>query len=90
MERFIVLHTVIMQRYQHITTYHAIWRRIEKRMDAWEAGRHGMLVEKTLWTCEQYHTASRREESDNNKFKTYHSLVLQGKLHTVERWITEL
>ena len=58
-------------------------------MDAWEAGRHGMLVEKTLWTCEQYHTASCREDSEDNRFKTYHSLVLQGNLQMVARWITD-
>ena len=48
-----------------------------------------MLVENTLWICEQYHTASCREESEDNRFKTYHSLVLQGKLQTMARWITE-
>ena len=51
-------------------------RRIEKRLDAWESGRHGMLVEETLNTFAQYLTAARREESDEHRAKTYHSLVL--------------
>ena len=58
-------------------------------MDAWEAGQHGMMVEDTLRTCEKYHTASCREEYEEHRSKTYHILVLQGKLQKVARWIIE-
>ena len=54
-ERFIVFQTVILQQSRHITAYHAIQRRIKKRLDAWDTGRHGMLVKETL------HTAFREE-----------------------------
>ena len=50
LERFIVFQTVILQRAQHVTASHAIRRRIGKRVDACEVGRHGMLVEDTLRT----------------------------------------
>ena len=50
-ERFIVLQTVILQRARHVTESHSIQWRIEKRLDTWEDGKHGMLVEDTLHMC---------------------------------------
>ena len=48
-----------------------------------------MLVEETLQTCAQYLNTNRREEYDEHRAKTLHSLVLRGKLLTAVRWITE-
>ena len=48
-----------------------------------------MLVEETLRTCAQYLTAALRKESEEHRNKTYHSLVLRGKLRMEERWITK-
>ena len=70
--RFIVFQTVILQQARHITAYQAIRQRIEKRLDAWEAGHHGMLVEENLCTCSQYLIATCREESKDNRDKTNH------------------
>ena len=42
--------TVILQRARHVTASQAIYRSIKKRLDAWEEGRHGMLVKETLHT----------------------------------------
>ena len=89
LERFIVFQTVILQQARHVTACHAILQHIGKRMDSWKAGRHGMLVEKTLHTCAQHLTVSHREESKEPWAKTYHSLVLQGKLRMTVLWITE-
>ena len=50
---------------------------------------HGMLVEETLHTCAKYLTAVYREESEEHWVKTYHRLVLRGKLRTLDRWITK-
>ena len=75
-EQCIIFQTVILQQFHHVTASHAIRRRIEKRLDAWEAGCHGILVEKTLCTCTQYLAAAYREESKDHRSKTYHSLVL--------------
>ena len=58
-------------------------------MDSWEAGCHGVLLEETLRTCTQYLTAVRRDDYEEHRAKTYHSLVLQGKLQMALRWITE-
>ena len=66
-----------------------IGQRIEKRMYAWEAGRHGMIVEETLWKCNQYLTTSYREDYVEHRSKTYHSLVICEKLRMAVRWITE-
>ena len=48
-----------------------------------------MPVEDTLRYCTQYLTVVRREETAEHRAKTYHSLVLRGKLQTTVRWITE-
>ena len=55
-EQFIVLQTVILQQSLQVTSYHTIGRRIEKRLDAWDSGIHGMLAEDMLRTCAQYLT----------------------------------
>ena len=89
LERFIVFQTVILQRARHVTASHAIRRRIEKRLDAWRAGKHAILVGDTLRYCEEYLTAARREEMAEHRAQTYHSLVLRGKLQSAVRWITE-
>ena len=88
-ERIIVFQKVILQRAQHVTKSHAIRRRIGKRLDTWEVKCHGMLVEDTLHTCAQYLTSARREESEEHRLQTFHSLVLQVKLRTTVRWITD-
>ena len=88
-ERFIVFQTVILQRARHVTASQAIRRCIEKRLDAWGEGKHMMLVEDTMRTCEEYLTLSRREDTAEHRAQTYHSLVLHGKMRTAVRWITE-
>ena len=52
-ERFIIFQTVILQQARHVTASHAIRRRIEKRLDAWGASKHAMLVGDTLKSCEE-------------------------------------
>ena len=48
-----------------------------------------MLVEDILRMGEQYLIAACREETEDHREKTHHSLVLCGKLIIVVRWITE-
>ena len=48
-----------------------------------------MLVEDTLRACGEYLTVARREEMEENRAQTYHSLVLRGNLRTAVQWITE-
>ena len=88
-ERFIVFQTVILKRARHVTTSHAIRRRIEKMLDAWGPGKHSMLVGDTLRSCEDYLNAAWREDTAEHRAQTYHSLALRGKLRLVVRWITE-
>ena len=47
------------------------------------------MVEETLHTCAQYLTAACREESREHRAKTYHILVLQGKMRTAVMSITK-
>ena len=88
-ERFIVFQTVTLHRTRHVTEFRDIRRRIEKCLDAWEEGKHSMLMEDALRSCAQYLTAIRQDESAEHWAKSYHSLVLRGKLRTAVRWITE-
>ena len=76
---------LILQRDRHVTASHEIWRRIDKRLGAWESGQHWILTEEILRTCVQYLTGARREESEKHIANTYHSLVLRGNLHTAVR-----
>ena len=48
-----------------------------------------MLVEDTLRSSTQYLTAVCWEETAEHRAKTFHGLVLRGKLRTAVRWITE-
>ena len=89
MECFIVFQTVMLQRARYVTASQDIWRRIEKRLDVWEAGQFAMLVEDTLRSSTKYLTAVRREETVEHRSKTFHVLVLRGKLRTAVRWIME-
>ena len=89
LKRFIVFLTVMLQWDRHITASQAILQRIEKRLDTWESSRHEMVVEDTMRTCAQYLIAACREEYEDHRAQTFHSLVLQGKLQTAVEWITE-
>ena len=66
-ERFIVFQTVILQRDRHVTSSYAIRRRIVKLLDAWEEGKHEMLVGDTLRSCDDYLTDARREETAEHR-----------------------
>ena len=80
LEQLIFFQTVILQRSQYVISSHTIRKWIKKRINAWESGRHGMLMEETLRTYVQYLTVAHREDTKEHRVKTYHSLVLQGKL----------
>ena len=43
-ERFIVFQTMTLQRARHVTESWDIRRRIEKRLEDWEAGHYAMLI----------------------------------------------
>ena len=59
LERFNVFQMATLQRARHVTASRDIRRRIEKRLDTWEAENHAMLVDDTLRSCTQYLTAFR-------------------------------
>ena len=88
-ERFIIFQTVILQQAQHVTASQAIRWRVGKRLDAWEDGKHSMLVEDRLRSCGEYLTVARREETTEHLSQTYHRLVLRGKLRMAVRCITK-
>ena len=85
-ERFIVFQTVILQCARHVTSSGVIWRRINCRLDAWEAGDFEMLAEDTTRTCAQYLSTRRGEDTPEHRDKILHRLVLRGKIRSDVRW----
>ena len=49
-ERFIVFQAETLQSARQVIKYYEIWRQIDQRLDAWEAGEHEMLAEDTART----------------------------------------
>ena len=71
---------VILQCDQHVTISIKIRQRIDRRLDAWDAGESGMLVEDTAHTYAQYLSNRRGKDTVEHQAKIFHSLVLRGKL----------
>ena len=84
-DRFIVFQKVIIQRASHVSGAQAIWQRIAKCLDSWEADQHHMLLGETARTCEQCLYTYFRDKYDEKRVRTYHSLVLRGKLRMTVR-----
>ena len=87
-ERFVIFQTVILQCAWHTTKLYEIQKWIDRRLDAWEAGDHEMLVGDTARTCAQYLSTRKGEDSLKNRAKIYHSLVLRVKLRSAVIWAT--
>ena len=79
---------MIFQSSRHVTFYGLIRRRIDRHLDAWEAGELGILAEDTARTSEQYLATNRGEDSLEHRAKIFHSLVIRGKIRSSVRWIT--
>ena len=71
-----------------MTFYGLIRRRIDRHLDAWEAGELGILAEDTARTSEQYLATNRGEDSVEHRAKIFHRFVLRGDLCSAVWWIT--
>ena len=72
-----------------MTFYGLIRRRIDRHLDAWEAGELGILAEDTARTSEQYLATNRGEDSVEHQAKIFHRFVLRGNLCSAVWWITD-
>ena len=88
-ERFILFQIVILQRACHVTEFQVIRCRIRKRLDAWDAGQHRILVDEIYCTYDQYLPTAHRDKSKDQQENTFYSLVLRGELQTAVLWRTE-
>eukprot|EP00957_Ditylum_brightwellii_P198933 15162881-Ditylum_brightwellii.AAC.1 len=79
---------VVLQQIKGTTNSHDIRRRIEHRMDLWEAEEYDQLVEDTLETARRQLPANQKQESDEHVTKTFVNMLFQGKLHQAVRWLT--
>ncbi len=88
-ERFIVFQMVILQRSKGVTKAGDIKKRLSNRMDSWEANKFDMLVQDTERTALGQLASRRGRDTPEQRAKIYNRLVLQGKLRTAVRWLTE-
>ena len=65
-----------------MTSSNTIRQGIDRRQDAWEAGELGILVEDITCACTYYLSTSKGEDTVDHRANIFHSLVLQGKLHS--------
>jgi hypothetical protein len=88
-ERFLVFQMVVLQRSKEVSGAANIRRRITTRLDAWEASKHDMLVQDAERTALAQLARVRGTETPEQRAKTFARLVLQGKLRTAVRWVTD-
>ncbi len=88
-ERFIVFQMVILQKSKEVKTSGAIRRQLTMRMDSWEAKKFEMLVQDTERTALAQLARVRGVETQEQRAKTFARLVLQGKLRSAVRWLTD-
>eukprot|EP00957_Ditylum_brightwellii_P004874 371144-Ditylum_brightwellii.AAC.1 len=62
---------VVLQRVKGTNNSHDIRRRIEHRIDLWEAREYGQLVEDTVATARRQLPANQQQESDAHVTKTF-------------------
>ena len=74
---------------RHISCAQEIRRRIMTRLDAWDVGKHQMLMEETKRTWKQYLSASWQEELEEQRAMTSQLLSCVGKMWIAVRWIME-
>jgi hypothetical protein len=88
-EKFIVFSMVILQKSKQVTNSGDIKRRITNRLDSWENGKFDMLVQDTHRTAMAQLSKMRGQETEEQRGKTFSRLVLQGKLRSAVRYLTE-
>ena len=85
----IVFQMVILQHTHHMLGAQAIWRRLLRQLNTWEDGQHHMMVKDTMHTWNHFLTASCWDDTEDQRWRTYTSLVLHGKLRAAVWWITD-
>ena len=88
-ERFLVFPAVILQRSPTVKRARDIQSRIENRLEAWAQNKFDMLVQDTSRTSISLISTTRRSMTDEHISKTYTRLVLQGKLRSAVRFVTD-
>ncbi len=66
-----------------------IFRRISRRIDAWEAGQVTMLVEGTLRSMEAALALKQGTTTAEQRAKTFHQKVLRGNIQGAVRYLTD-
>ena len=87
-ERFLVLPACILARTPGTFKAKEIARRVEVRLDLWEAGQHECLVANICRDAARRAGGSRRGGEAERDYRNYNSTVLDGKLRQAVRNIT--
>ncbi len=88
-EMLLVFSMTILQKTPGVFRARDIRKRLERRMDAWEAGKYNMLVQDTERDMQAYLSSKQKGTTPAQRLSIYHRLVLQGKLRQAVRYLTD-
>ena len=79
-ERALILAVAVLRKEPGISRAREIKKRINQRLDLWEAGKTAELVNNVENTAKRSGGTARGEEDDNAVARRYHSMVIDGRL----------
>ena len=89
-ERLIVFSSVTLQRDRSVRVSADIRRTLDQRMSMWEENRFDLLVQEASCRDKHFTTQSRQRKRDpNHNTKVFTRLMLQGKIRSAMRFLTE-
>ncbi len=91
-ERMIVFQVIILQKEILVKKTADIRRVIQRRLQLWDEGQFDVLMQEAMRCSETFLKRYRKENrqgAHDHTVKVFHRLMLQGKLRSAVRWITE-
>ena len=91
-ERLVVFQFVVLQREARVTKTADIRHLVSKRLDLWESGRFDVLFSEAVRCSETYgrrRQSGAPQQEHEHSGRVFHRLMLQRKLRSAVRWITE-
>ena len=91
-ERLIVFQVLILQRDALVKKSSDVRRLIERRLHMWEEGLYDALLhdaERCDKACGRGNEERRRQQAKQHTERVFHRLMIEGKVRSAVRWITE-
>ena len=89
LERALILAIAVLRKEPGISRAREIKKRINRRLDLWEAGKIAELVNDVENTAKRSGGTARGEEDDDAIARRYHSMVIDGRLRQAVRSATD-